>query len=279
MGQGPFGHRPWGTFDAGVSRPQHIAYIEPTNRRVRVVFNGETVADSGAASLLFETGYLPSYYFPEADVRMDVLEASEKGRESPVLGRARSWSVRVGHRIAEDSAFAWSDPPKSAPPVQGLVTFAFGAMDEWYEEDDRILGHPADPYHRIDIRHSSRHVRLSHDGRLVAESRRPVILFETSLPPRYYLPIEDVVGELVPSDHHTRCAYKGLASYYDVQVGDIELKDMVWYYPEPGPEAQGIQGYVAFFDERLDLEVDGQPRERAETPWSRPGPTQAPLRS
>jgi uncharacterized protein (DUF427 family) len=278
MGQGPFGQRPWGTFDAGVSRPRHIAYLEPTNRRVRVAFNGETVADSRGASLLYETGYLPAYYFPEADVRMDLLARSEKGRESPVLGQARSWSVRVGDRVAEDAAFAWSDPPPGAPGVSGLVTFTFGAMDEWYEEDDRILGHPADPYHRIDIRRSSRHIRLSHEGRVVAESRRPVILFETSLPPRYYLPVEDVAGELVPSQTHTRCAYKGLASYYSVRLGDTELTDLAWYYPEPDAESTGIQGYVAFFDERLDLEVDGQSQSRPETPWSRPGPTKEPMR-
>ena len=283
MGQGPFGHQPWGTFDSGVVRPQQIAYLEPTARRIRVVLNGETVADSRRASLLYETGYLPAYYFPEADVRMDLLMPSaSEPRESPILGRARSWSVRAGERTAEDAAFGWSEPLEGAPPVRGLVTFVFNKMDEWYEEDDRIRGHPADPYHRIDVRRSSRHVTLSHNGNVVAETRRPVILFETSLPPRYYIPREDIVGELIPSDVHSRCAYKGVASYYSVRVGDELLPDLVWYYPEPAGEAAGIKGYVALFDERLDVDVDGERQPAITTAWSNPASLRrpgSPLRS
>jgi uncharacterized protein (DUF427 family) len=255
-----------------VVQPEQIAYLEPTARRIRVVLGGETVADSTRASLLYETGYLPAYYFPQGDVRMDRLvpSGSDQSRESPILGRARSWSVQVGDRVAEDAAFAWSEPPAGAPPVSDLVTFVFSKMDEWYEEDDRIQGHPADPYHRIDVRRSSRHITLSHNGQVVAETRRPVILFETSLPPRYYIPREDIVGELVPSDVHSRCAYKGVASYYSVRVGDELLADLVWYYPEPSGEAAGIAGYVALFNERLDVDIDGERQPAITTAWSNP---------
>jgi len=270
MGRGPFGQRPCGTFDEGVTRPSHIAYLEPSPRRVRVTLAGQTIADTRRAALLYETGYLPAYYFPEADVRTDLLEPSDRTRESPVLGRARSWSVRVGERVADNAAFGWWEPPLTAPPVAGLVTFVFDEMDTWYEEDERILGHPNDPYHRVDIRSSSRNIRLSHAGAVIAESSRPLLLFETGLLPRYYLPADDVTAELVPSDAHSRCPYKGVPSYWSVRTGDELLTDLVWSYLTPRPEAIAIKGALAFFDERLDLDIDGERQPRHDTPWSRP---------
>jgi len=282
LGLGPFGQRPWGTF-GGLDRPDRVAYLEPSPRRVRVVFEGVTVADSARACLLYETGFLPSYYFPVDDVRTDLLIEVEPGRTSPLLGRARSWTVRVGERTAPGAAYGWWDPPSEAPPVNGLITFTFRDMDEWYEEDDRILGHPNDPYHRIDVRASSRHVRLSHRGTLLAESVRPLLLFETGMLPRFYLPPEDVSAELLPSDQHTRCPYKGVASYWSVRAGDEVLSDLVWYYPDPLPEAARIAGALAFFDERLEVDVDGQRLASHETQWSnvppgRIGDLRAPMR-
>jgi len=270
MGLGPFGQRPWGTFDDGVTRPRHMAYVEPTPRRIRVTLAGETIADSRGAALLYETGYLPAYYFPVADVRTDLLMPADRARESPVLGQATSWSVRVGDRVADGVAFGWQEAPPGAPPVSGLLTFVFDEMDAWYEEDEQILGHPNDPYHRIDIRASSRNVRLSHGGTVIAESARPALLFETGMMPRYYLPAEDFVAELVPSDLQSRCAYKGVASYFSVKVGDEVLPDLVWSYPDPRPEAGAIRGALAPFDERLDVDVDGERQPRFDTPWSRP---------
>jgi uncharacterized protein (DUF427 family) len=279
MGTGPFGPRPWGTFDRGVSRPDRIAYVEPTPRRVRVEFAGQTVADSRHARLVCETGYLPSYYFPTGDVRTDLLEPSARVRRSPVLGLARSWSLRVGDRIADGAAFGWSDPPEGAPPVADLLTFDFDEMDAWYEENDQILGHPNDPYHRIDVRASDRHVRLSHRGIVLAESTRPWLLFETGGPPRYYLPAEDVRAELVPSDLHSRCPYKGLAFYWSLRAGGELLPDLAWSYPDPLPEAVRVAGALALFDERLDLDVDGERQPRYETPWSRAEVVRAGLRA
>jgi uncharacterized protein (DUF427 family) len=126
-------------------------------------------------------------------------------------------------------------------------------MERWLEEDEEIVGHPRDPYHRIDTRHSRRHVRVLRDGEVLADSRRAVALFESNLPVRWYLPREDVSAPLTPSDTHTICPYKGRASYYSVG----SEPDLVWYYPEPLAEAAAIRDMLCFYDEKLSLEVDG----------------------
>jgi uncharacterized protein (DUF427 family) len=142
-------------------------------------------------------------------------------------------------------------------------------MDEWYEEEVQVFVHPRDPYHRIDVLQSSRHVRVEVNGEVVAETQRPMVLFETGLPPRYYIPEEDIRMELLEeSEETTRCPYKGVASYYSVEVGDERVEDLVWYYPEPIPEAARIKGLLCFFNEKVDLEVDGEEQERPRTQWS-----------
>jgi uncharacterized protein (DUF427 family) len=142
-------------------------------------------------------------------------------------------------------------------------------MDEWYEEEEQVFVHPRDPYHRIDVLQSSRHVRVEVNGEVVAETQRPMVLFETGLPPRYYIPEEDIRMELLEeSEETTRCPYKGVASYYSVEVGDERVEDLVWYYPEPIPEAARIKGLLCFFNEKVDLEVDGEEQERPRTQWS-----------
>ena len=142
-------------------------------------------------------------------------------------------------------------------------------MDEWYEEDEQVFVHPGDPYHRVDVLESSRHVSIKVGGEVVAETQRPTILFETGLPPRYYMPQEDVREEaLLKSETTTQCPYKGVASYYSVEAGGGRVEDLVWYYPEPIPEAAKIKGLLCFFNERVDLEVDGEEQERPQTQWS-----------
>jgi len=269
LGTGPFGQRPAGEWSAGVGRPDQVAYLERSPRRVRAVLGGQTVADSRDVRMLHLSGTLPRYCFPGSDVRQDLLEPSDRRGEEPLLGPVRYWSVRVGDRVAPDAAFGWPEPGPAAPQVAGLVSLRFGAMDEWWEEDERIFVHPADPYHRVDLRQSSRHVALWLDGRLIAETRRPLMLFETGLPARYYFPAEDVRAELVPSDKVTRCPYKGEASYWSVRLGDGVEEDLVWCYRDPLPEVGRIAGLVAFFTEWLDLDVDGARQERPRTPWSR----------
>jgi uncharacterized protein (DUF427 family) len=270
IGTGPFGDQSAGTFnfDSRALEP-HTLYFEDSPRRVRVMFNGETVADSKRAKLLHETGHLPVYYFPKEDVRMDLLEESEHTTHCPFKGDASYWSVRVGDKLAENAVWGYPEPIDSAPPIAGYVAFYWNKMDAWYEEDEEVFVHPRDPYHRVDILESSRRVRVSVNGEIVAETQRPRVLFETGLPPRYYIPPEDVREEaLYRSEKTTRCPYKGTASYWSVEAGGGRVEDLVWYYPDPIPEAAKIKGLLAFFNEKVDLVVDGEEQERPKTQWS-----------
>ena len=270
IGTGPFGDQSSGTFNFDVRAPRdHALYLEESPKRVRVVFGGETVADSRRAKLLHEAGLLPVYYFPQEDVRMELLEESDHTTHCPFKGDASYWSVRVGDRVAENAVWGYPEPIDSCPPIAGLVAFYWNKMDHWYEEDEEVFVHPRDPYHRVDVLESSRHVTVKVNGEVVAETDRPMILFETGLPPRYYMPQEDVRGEaLLKTEKSTQCPYKGVASYYSVDAGDRRVEDLVWYYPDPIPEATKIKGLLCFFNEKVDLEVDGEEQERPLTQWS-----------
>jgi uncharacterized protein (DUF427 family) len=270
IGTGPFGNQSTGAFnfDTGVLQP-HILYFEDSPRRVRVVFNGETIADSKRVKLMHETGLLPVYYFPQEDVRMDLLEETDHMTHCPFKGNASYWSVRVGVRVAENAVWSYPEPLEDAPPLAGYAAFYWRKMDHWYEEDEEVFVHPRDPYHRVDVLESSRHAKVRVNGEVVAETQRPKILFETGLPPRYYIPPEDVREEvLVESEKTTRCPYKGIASYWSVEAGGERVEDLVWYYPKPIPEAPKIRGLLCFFNEKVDLEVDGERQERPQTQWS-----------
>jgi uncharacterized protein (DUF427 family) len=270
IGTGPFGTQSAGTFnfDTGVLQ-RHTLYFEDSPRRVRVMFNGETVADSKRAKLMHETGHLPVYYFPEEDVRLELLEESEHMTHCPFKGDASYWSVKVGDRVSENAVWGYAEPIDSATAIAGYLAFYWRMMDHWFEEDEEVFVHPRDPYHRVDILESSRHVKVSVNGEVVAETERPKVLFETGLPPRYYIPPEDVRAEaLLTSEKTTRCPYKGVASYWSVEAGGERVEDLIWYYPEPIPEAAKIKGLLAFFNEKVDLEVDGEMQERPKTQWS-----------
>jgi uncharacterized protein (DUF427 family) len=269
VGTGPFGPHSAGRFNFVIPREQGVIYFEDSPRRIRAKFAGETIVDSIHANLLHEQGHLPIYYFPESDVRMDLLERTDRSTRCPFKGQAAYWSVRVGDEVAENAAWAYPEPIETAPPLAGYVAFYWNKLDEWFEEDEPAIVHARDPYHRIDILGTSRHVRVSVNGEVVAETKRAKVLYETSLPPRWYIPPEDVRSDLlVRSDKHTGCAYKGFASYWSVQVGGEVEEDVVWFYPEPRREAEPITGYLAFFNERVDIEVDGKLQERPETQWS-----------
>jgi uncharacterized protein (DUF427 family) len=270
IGTGPFGDQGDKTFNFEVRAPRdHVLYFEDSPRRVRVDFGGETVADSRRAKLMHETGYLPVYYLPREDVRMDLLEATDHTTHCPFKGDASHWSVRVGGRVAENAVWGYPEPIDSASPLAGYLAFYFRKMDAWFEEDEEIFVHPRDPYHRVDALESSRHIRVSVNGEVVAETDRPKVLFETGLPPRYYIPPEDVRDDvLLPSDKETQCPYKGTASYRSVKVGSETAEDLVWYYPEPITAVTSIKDHLCFYNEKVDLEVDGEAQERPTTQWS-----------
>ncbi len=264
-GTGPLGPHPAGAFNFEPPPPGWAIYLEPTPKRIRAEVGGETIADSRRAMVLHESGVQPVYYFPPDDVRRDVLEPSDRHTHCPKKGEASYFTLRVGERVVNDGAWYYPAPLEGAPPIKDLIAFYWDRIDRWLEEAEEVLVHPRDPYHRIDVIRSERHVRVSLDGRLLAESRRPVALFESNLPPRWYLPREDVIAELDPSDTTTRCPYKGTAGYYSV----AGAKDLVWYYEEPRPEAERIKGLLCFFNEKVDIELDGELQERPETPFSR----------
>lgn len=267
-GSGPFGEHPAGRFDVAV--PERVLFIEGVHPRIRGIAGGETVVDSPNAQLLHETGRLPVYHFPSAEVRTDLL--SESGAREPSARGELAWhDLRLpsGHEVPR-AAWTYPQPVETAPWLAGLVAFRWNALDEWFAEAEQLFGHPRDPYSRIDVCRTARHVRVSVDGHVLAESRRARVLYEAALPPRWYLPVEDVeTGLLIPSGHSSRCAYKGAASYWHVRVGDRVEQDLVWSYPDPAHDAEPVRDMYCFFSEQVDLELDGEAVERPRTQWSR----------
>lgn len=240
-------------------------------RWVRTRLGKQYIANSKRVMLLRETGGLPTYYFPKEDVRTDLLQPSNKTVQDARKGTAQYWNVNAGDKIVENAAWHYESLAPNAPELKGYMAFEWDAMDAWFEEDDQIYRHARDPYKRIDVVHSSRHVQVIVGGETVADTRRPRLLFETGLPIRYYIPKEDVRMELlIPSETQTQCPYKGIASYYSVKVGDNVHKDLVWYYPFPIAECPKIENLVSFYNERVDaIIVDGEREEKVPTPWSR----------
>ncbi|MGH3986744.1 MAG: DUF427 domain-containing protein [Actinomycetes bacterium] len=246
-------------------------FVEPTPRRIRVRLGDGLVADSTRAQLLVQYGPmgLPTYYLPQDDVRQDELVDETTGP-----GGQQIWAVRSGGKRVEGAAWTHEDPTGPMAALAGHVTFSWRQL-EWYEEDERVIIHARDPYKRVDTLRGSRRVQVYVNGEQVASSVRPLLLFETHLPTRYYLPFEDVRTDLLePSDHVTTCPYKGRARYWSLRVGDTLVPDLAWSYPDPIPENPKIRDLVCFFNERVDLVVDGEKLERPLTPWS-PGAPEA----
>lgn len=259
VGSGPFGTKSKGEFNFDTNVLQkHTLYFEDFQKRVRAVFDGEVVVDTDRAKMLHETGHLPTYYVPEEDVSWDLLRKTDHTTHCPFKGDAAYWSVIVGDREAENAVWSYPEPLEQSPWLAGYVSIYFDSMNQWFEEDEEVTVHPRDPYHRVDVRQSSRHVKVTVNGETVAETGRPRILFETGLPPRYYIPPEDVKTELLEkSATKTYCPYKGEASYESVTVNGERIEDATFFYPEPLPEAEKVEGYLCFLAEGVETEVDG----------------------
>ncbi len=249
-------------------RPSEMSF-EPSPRRVRALLNGVAVADSTEVKLLLEDGHLPVYYFPVKDVRMDLMEQTDKHTHCPRKGAASYWSVTVGDKTAEAAAWGYKDPIPDAKEIKDHIAFYWNKMDAWFEEDDEVYVHPRDPYKRVDVLNSSRHIRVVVDGETVAETNRARLLFETGLPTRYYIPKSDARLELLePTDTSSRCPYKGEASYWNVRIGESVHEDIVWAYREPIPENPRIENLLCFFNEKVEIYVDGVKEETPSTAWS-----------
>jgi uncharacterized protein (DUF427 family) len=249
------------------SRPDYDVHFEPCPKRLRVIFNGLTVADSTRAQYLYESNHLPVYYFLPEDVRMDMLTATEHTSFCPFKGDASYWTVEANGKTAENAVWAYLDPYDETAEIKGYMAFYWNKMDHWLEEDQEVFVHPRDPKVRIDVIPSSRRVEVVLDGEVVADSRRSLFLFETGLPTRYYLPPDDVRLDLLSdSESHTSCPYKGTARYWN--GGGID--DIAWSYPKPVHEAADIVDYICFYNELVDdIRVDGAVMPRPKTKWSR----------
>jgi uncharacterized protein (DUF427 family) len=245
------------------------AFVEPSPRRIRVRLDDQLVADSTRAQLLVRYGPegLPTYYLPLDDVRPGALADEAVDGD----GRRR-WTVCAGRSRAERAAWTHENPTEAMAALDGHVTFSWRQL-EWYEEDERVVMHARDPHKRVDTLRSSRRVQVVVAGECVADTVRPLLLFETGLPTRYYLPFDDVRTDLLEaSDTVTVCPYKGQARYWSLRTADAFVPDAVWSYPDPIPENPKIRDLLCFFNERVDLVIDGQQVERPVSPWSLPDP-------
>jgi uncharacterized protein (DUF427 family) len=220
---------------------------------MRVKLAGEWIADSESVTLLHEPGRYPVAYFPLADVRPGALVAENRTTPHRDLGDTAWFTVNAGERSSARAAWQYTALPEHASELRGKVAFAWRAMDAFYEEDERIVGHAADAYHRIDIRQSSRHLVVKDGARLIADTTRPLVLFESGFAPRWYVPREDIDGSaLVLVEGQTFCPYKGLASYCDIGAH----KKAAWSYTKAWPEVARVSNFVSFEPNEVDVFLD-----------------------
>jgi uncharacterized protein (DUF427 family) len=244
---------------------------EPIGQRVRASLGDDAVVDSARAVLVWEPRRIvPFYAVPAEDIRAELSPAPAADRDVPGMlhpgipfevHTAQGEPVTIGDRAG--AGFRLADPD-----LEGYVALDFDAFDVWYEEDEQIAGHPRDPFHRVDVRRSSRPVRIELGGDVMAETSRARMLFETGLPVRFYLPREDVRLDLHPSSRRTYCPYKGEASYWSIDAGGRRRENLAWTYQEPLPDGPAVAGLVAFWNEVVDVYIDGEPRERPRGPFA-----------
>lgn len=253
--QGPLSTTRIGHFLVPDPLPERMLFAERLRRRMRVRFAGEWIADSEDVVLLHEPGRYPVAYFPRSDVLPEALVAGDHVTRHKDLGDTAWFAVRAGGRTAERAAWELVALPEHAGDLKGRIAFAWRAMDAFYEEDDRILGHAADEYHRIDIRTTSRTLEVRSDGRVVARSGHPVVLYESGFAPRWYVPRADVdEGALTPAEDRTFCPYKGIAAYYDIGGA----RKAAWSYRDAYPEVGRIDDLVSFEPDKVEVTLDGK---------------------
>jgi uncharacterized protein (DUF427 family) len=252
--QGPLSEGAIGRFLVPDPLPDRLLYAEPLRRRMQVRFGGAWIADSEDVVLLHEPGRYPVAYFPLADITAEVLQPTEHTTRHRDLGPTSWYTVQAGSQSKARAAWQHTELPDYAGELKERVAFAWRAMDAFYEEDERIVGHAADAYHRIDIRQTSRHLVVQHGDRVVADSTRPLALYESGFAPRWYVPRGDVdESALTPAEGQTFCPYKGLCSYFD--IGDAAKA--AWSYPDAWTEVRRISGHISFEPDLVDVQLDG----------------------
>ncbi|KAI0076214.1 DUF427-domain-containing protein [Panus rudis PR-1116 ss-1] len=230
-----------------------LPHVEDSKKRVRVLFGGKYIVDTKQSKLVWIKPFYPLYFFNSDEIPSSYLTESLRSDEHII------YDLAVGNRIAERSVKKYL-----TGDLKGLINIEFSAADAWFEEDDQIFVHPKDPYKRVDVLQSSRHIRVELNGVELANTTKPRLLFETGLPVRTYIPKTDVrMDLLVPSQTTTKCPYKGTASYYNVKLPDGSgADDIVWWYPVALPECDQVKGFAAFYDEKVDVYVDGELQKR-----------------
>ncbi|MBO2451594.1 DUF427 domain-containing protein [Actinomadura barringtoniae] len=240
--------------------------VEQGVKRVRAYLGGRVVVDSLRSHFVWENPSYPTYYFPLEDVRAELVHDGP-GKRSPSRGDSTAYTVKVDGADAPGAALRYEDSP--VEELRGLVRLDWNAMDSWFEEDEEVFVHPRSPYTRVDILPSSRHIRVEVAGVTVAESSNARLLFETGLPVRYYLPKPDVRMDLLEATETTTgCPYKGWAHYWAIRAGGDVHPDLAWGYSSPLPEGERVGGMVCFYNEKVDIYVDGVREERPKTKFS-----------
>lgn len=232
---------------------------------IRGFRNGRLVVDSRDALFVWEHEYYPAWYFPVGDVDAGIVDNGST-LDGGALGVGTRIDLRVGDAEMVDNA-GWRHD--DVGELDGRVRLEWASMDAWFEEDVEVFVHPRSPEVRIDVLASSKHVRVLIGGVVVADSVRPSVLYEASLPPRYYLPQPDVRMDLLsPTDTGSACPYKGFAHYWSATVDGVTHDDIAWGYRTPLPESDGVAGLVCFYNEQVDIEIDGEPITRPVTKFS-----------
>ncbi len=243
--------------------------VEPSPRWIRVKFAGLFIANSRHALLHRQYGgggKLPTYYFPRQDVTHALLKPAVENSSTSDI---KYFDLAVNGTTLTNAAWQYTEPPPELIDLKNHYCFDWDRMDAWYEEEEQIFVHARDPYSRIDVLRSSRHVCIKLNDKTIADTHHPHLLFETGLPTRFYLPKDDVNMELlVPTDFSSQCPYKGTARYWSIDTGDQQLANCVWCYPEPIPECPKIKDLLCFFNEHVDIYIDGELEERPQTQWS-----------
>ncbi|MCE3551777.1 DUF427 domain-containing protein [Pseudonocardia sp. RS11V-5] len=252
--QGPLAVGAVGRFLVPDPLPGRLLYAEPLRRRMRVRFGGEWIADSDDVVLLHEPGRYPVAYFPPGAIADGVLLSGEHTTRHRDLGLTTWYTVRAGTGDKQRAAYQHVELPDHAGELKARVAFAWRAMDAFYEEDERIVGHAADSYHRIDIRRTSRHLTVHHAGQVVADTSRPLALYESGFAPRWYVPREDTdESALTPVEGQTFCPYKGLCSYYDIG----SARRAAWSYENAWTEVRRVSGLISFEPDKAEVHIDG----------------------
>lgn len=260
-GRAPLNRPPGGdyNFDLEANAPGHILYLDDEPKRIRGVIGGETLVDTRRGKMLHETSQLAQWYLPLQDVREDLLVRTDHRETDATKGTATYYDIHVGDRTESDAAWTYTEPTEGMPQLAELVAVSFDKLDAWFEEDDEIVGHPRDPYHRFDCRHTSEHVEVRIGGETIVETDRAIKLFETNLPPRYYIRFDDVKPDcLSPSETRGICPYKGWEAYFNVRAGGTTVPDGAWMISEPFGEAITVAGCVSFWGDGTEVLADGQ---------------------